>query len=193
MRALKMGAQWPLEVDQWPTERIWALKNWCFWTVLLERTLESLLDCKEIKPVNPKENQSWLFTGRTGGEAEAPILWPLDAKNWLTGKDPDAGKDWRQEEKGMIEDKMVGKRHRLNGHEFEQGRRVGVGQGSLPCCSPRDHKELDTTEQLNCIELNWEDHQSWSSYNCMKGFSGTQGQPFYSCLFKANWKGQKAR
>ena len=98
----------------------WVLNNWCFWTVVLEKTLESPLDCKEIKPVSPKGNQSWIFIGRTDAEAEAPILWPPDEKNWLTGKDPDAGKDWRQEEKGITEDEMAGWRHRLGGFEFEQ-------------------------------------------------------------------------
>ena len=98
----------------------WALKNWCFWTVVLENTLESPLDSKEIKSVNPKGNQSWIFTGRTDAEAEAPMLWPPHAKSWLTGKNPDAGKDWRQEEKGMAEDEMVGWHYWLNGHEFEQ-------------------------------------------------------------------------
>ena len=90
-------------------------KNWCFWTVVLEKVVESSLDCKEIKPVHPKGNQSWIFTGRTDAEAETPILWPPDAKNWLIWKDPDAGKDWRQEEKGRTEDKMVGWHHWLNG------------------------------------------------------------------------------
>ena len=97
----------------------WASENWCFWTVVLEKTLESPLDCKEIQPVNPKGDQSWIFIGRTDAEAEAPILWPPDAKNWLIGKDPDAGKDWRWEEKGTTEDEMVGWHHRHNGHEFE--------------------------------------------------------------------------
>ena len=95
----------------------WEPKNWCFWTVVLEKTLESLLDCEEIPPTHPKGNQSWIFIGRTD-EAEAPILWPPDAKNWLIGKEPDAGKDWRQEEKGMTEDEVVGWHHRLDGHEF---------------------------------------------------------------------------
>ena len=98
----------------------WAPKNWCFWTLVLEKTLESPLDCKEIKPVNPKGNQSQIFFGRTDHEAEAPILWPPDENNWFIGKDPDAGKDWRQEEKGSTEDEMVGWLHWLNGHEFEQ-------------------------------------------------------------------------
>ena len=97
----------------------WALKNWCFWTVVLDKTLESPLDCKEIKQVNPKGNQSWLFIGRTDAEAETPKLWPPDAKNCLTGKDRDAGKDWRQEEKGTTEDEMVGWHHWFDGHEFE--------------------------------------------------------------------------
>ena len=121
-------------------------KNWCFWTVMLKKTLQSPLGCKEIQLVHPKGNQSWIFIGRT--DAESPILWPPDAKNWLIGKDPDTGKDWRQE-KGMTEDKMVGWHHRLNEHEFEQALGVGDGQGSLACCSPWGHKESDTTEQLN--------------------------------------------
>ena len=130
----------------------WAPTNWCFWTVVLEKTLESPLDCEEIKPVNPKENESWILTGRTDAEAEAPILWPPDAKTWLTGKDPDAGKDWRQWEKWMTEDKVVGWRHQLGGHEFEQAPGVGEGQGSLVCRSPWGCKELDTTERLNWTE-----------------------------------------
>ena len=105
----------------------WALKKWCFWTVVLEKTLESLLDFKEIKPVNSKGNQSWIFIGGTDAEAEASILWPPEAKNWLIGKDPDDGKDWRREEKGTIEDKMVGWHQQLNGHEFEEAPRDGEG------------------------------------------------------------------
>jgi len=100
-------------------EECWALKNWCFWTVVLEKTLESPLDCKEIPPVHPKGDQSWIFTGRTDAEAETPILWLPDVKSWLIGKDPDAGKDWRREEKGTTEDEMAGWHHWLNGHEFE--------------------------------------------------------------------------
>ena len=107
---------WMWELDY---KESWALKNWCFWTVVLEKTLESPLDCKEIKPVHPKGNQSWIFTWRTDAEAEIPILWSPDAKNWLIGKDPDAGKDSGQEEKGTTEDEMVGWHQRLNGHEFE--------------------------------------------------------------------------
>ena len=105
----------------------WAPKNGCFWTVVLKKSLESPLNCKEIKVVNPKWNQSWRFIGRTDAEAEAPVLWPPDAKNWLIGKDPDAGKDWRQEEKGTTEDEIVGWHHQLYGHEFEQA--PGVGDG----------------------------------------------------------------
>ena len=131
----------------------WGLKNWCFWTLVLEKTLESPLNCKEIKPVNPernpKANQPWIYIGRTGAEAEAPILWPPDAKSQLIGKDPDAGKDWRQEEKGTTEDDIVGWHHWLNGHEFEQAPGVGDGQGSLACCSPWGRKESDMTELLN--------------------------------------------
>ena len=114
----------------------WAPKNWCFWTVVLEKTLESPLDCKEIQLGHPKGNQSWIFIARTDAEAEAPVLWPPDAKNWLIWKDPDAGKDWRQEQKGMTEDEMVGWHHRLYGHEFEEALEVGDGQGSLVYCSP---------------------------------------------------------
>ena len=130
-------------------EECWVLKNGCFWTVVLEKTLESPLDCKEIHPVNPKGNQSWIFIGRTDAEAETPILWPPYVKNWLTGKDRDAGKDRRQEEKGMTEDEMVGWHHRLNGHEFELNLGVGDGQGSLMCYSPWGLKESDMTEWLN--------------------------------------------
>ena len=123
--------------------------NWCFWTVELEKTLESPLDCKEIQPVHPKGNQSWIFIGRTDAEAEAMILWPPDLKYWLIGEDPDAGKYWRREEKVTTEDEMVGLHHRLDGHEFEQAPGVGDGQGGLVCCNPWGRKELDTTEQLN--------------------------------------------
>ena len=125
-------------------------KNWCFWTVVLEKTLESPLDCKEIQPVHPKGNQSWIFIGRTDAEAETPIFWPPDLKNWLIWKDPDDGKDWRQEENRMTEE-MVGWHLRLNGHEFEQALGVGDGKGSLACCSPWGYKESDTTEWLNWI------------------------------------------
>ena len=130
----------------------WVLKNWCFWTVVL-KTLESPLDCKEIQPVHLKGDQSWVFIGRTDVEAETPILWPPDAKSWLIWKDPDAGKDWRQEEKGMTEDKMVGWHHRLNGHGFGWIPGVGDGQEGLACCDSWGRKELDMTEWLNWTEL----------------------------------------
>ena len=119
----------------------WVPKNWCFWAAVLEKTLESPLECKEIKSVNPKGNQSWIFIGSTDAEAEAPILWPPDAKNWLMRKDLDARKDWRQEEKGTTKDEKVGRHHRLDGHEFEQTLGDGEGQGSLAYCSPWGCKE----------------------------------------------------
>ena len=130
-------------------KEFWELKNWCVWTVMLGKTL----DYKEIKPGNPKGNQSWVFFGRTDAEVEAPILWPPHAKNWLIRKDPDAGKDCRQEENGVTEDEMVGWHHQLNGHEFEQTLRDSGGQGSL-ACSSWGRKESDMTEWLNW--LNWE-------------------------------------
>ena len=120
----------------------WAPKNWCFWTVVLEKTLESPLDCKEIQPVHPKGNQSWIFIGRTDAEAETPILWPSDVKNSLIWKDPDAGKDWGQEEKGTTKDEMAGCHHRLDGHGFGWTPGVGDGQGGLVYCSPWGRKEL---------------------------------------------------
>ena len=124
----------------------WVLKNWCFQTVVLEKILESPLDCKEIKLANTNlGNQSQIFIGRTDAEAETPILWPPDVKNWLIWKDPDAGADWSQEEKRTTEDEMVGWHHRLYGHEFEQAPGVGDRQGGLACCSPWGHKESDTT------------------------------------------------
>ena len=120
-----------------------------FWTVVLEKTCESPLGCKEIQPVHHKVYQSWVFIARTDAEAETPILWLPYVKNWLTGKDPDAGKDWRKEEKGMTEDEMVGWHHWLNGHEFEQVLGDGVGQGSLVCCSLWSCKRSDITKQPN--------------------------------------------
>ena len=134
------------------TKDLILLETWCFWTAVLEKTLKSSVDCKEVKPVNPKVNQPWIFIARTDAEAETPILWPPDVKSWLIGKAPDAGKDRRQEEKGMTEDEMVGWHHWHNGHEFEQAPGDGEGQGSLVRCSPWDRKELDmlsdwTTQQ----------------------------------------------
>ena len=142
---------WMWQLDH---KESWAPKNWCFWTVVLEKTLESPLDSKEIKPISHKGDQSWVFIGRTDAEAETAVLWPPDVKNWLIGKDPDAGKDWRQEEKWTTEDEIVGWHHWLNGHEFEQAPGVGDRQGSLACCSPWGFKELDMTEQLNWTKQN---------------------------------------
>jgi len=146
------GHVWMWELDY---KESWAPRNWCFWTVVLEKTLESPLDCKEIKPINPKGNQSGLFVGRADAEAKAPLFWPPDVKQWLTGKDPDPGKDWRQEEKGMTEDEMVEWHHWFDGHEFEQAPGVGDGQGSLAFCSPWGRKESDnwTDIQISHIYL----------------------------------------
>ena len=127
----------------------WVLKNWCLRTVVPEKTFDSPLDCKDIKQVNPKGIQPWIFTGMIDAKAGAPILWPPDAKSQLAGKNPDDGKDWRQDEKGITEDEMVGWHHRLNGHEFQQALGDGEGQGCLTCCSPWGLKESDTTEWLN--------------------------------------------
>ena len=137
---------WMWELDY---KESWVLKNWSFWTVVLEKTLESSLNCKEVQPVHAKRDQSWVFIGRTDVEAKTPILWPLDRKGWLIWKDPDAEKDCRQEEKGKTEDETVGWHHWLDGHELEQALGDGEGQGSLACCSPWGWKESDTTEQLN--------------------------------------------
>ena len=132
----------------------WAPKNCCFWTAVLEEIVESPLDIKESQPIHPKGNQPWIFTGRTYAEAETPILWLPDVKNWLIGKDPDVGKDWRREEKGMTEDEMAGWHHWLNGRESEWTPGVGDGQGGLVCWDSWGHKESDTTEWLNWTELN---------------------------------------
>ena len=132
----------------------WVLKNWCFWTMVLEKTLESLtLDCKEIQPVHPKGNQFWIFTGRPDAEAEVPVFWPPEVKNWLIGKDPDAGKDWRQEEKGMTEDEMAGWLHWHNAHGFGWTPGVGDGQGGLRAAVHGVAKSW--TWLSNWTELNW--------------------------------------
>ena len=131
----------------------WAPKNWCFWTVMLEKTLESPLDCKEIQPVHPKGDQSWIFIRRNDAEAEIPVFWRPDVKNWFIWKDPYAWKDWRWKEKGMTEDETIGWHHWINGHEFELTPGVGDGQGGLACCDSWGRKESDTTERLNW--LNW--------------------------------------
>ena len=129
------------------------MKNWCFWTVLFEKTVESPLDCKEIQSVHPKGNQSWIFIGITDAEAETPIIWPLDVKNWFILKHPDAGKDWRWEKKWTTENEVIGWHHRLNGHEFESTLGAGDGQGGLAWYSPWGDKQLDRSEQLNWTEL----------------------------------------
>ena len=146
------GHVWMWELN---CEESWAPKNWCFWTVVLEKTLESPLDCKEIQPVYSKGDQSWVFIGRTDAEAETTILWPLHAKSWLIGKYADAGRDWGQEEKGMTEDEMAEWHNRLDGREFEWTPGVGEGQGVLACCDSWALKESDMTEWLNWTELNW--------------------------------------
>ena len=141
---------WMWELDH---RENWVLKNSCFWTAVLKKILESPLDCKEIKPVHLKGNWSWTFIGRTDAKADVLIFWLPDVKNWLIGKDPDAGKDWRQEEKGMTEVEVVGCQHRLDGYEFEQAPGVGDGQGSLACCNPWGCKELDMTVRWNWTEI----------------------------------------
>ena len=140
------GHVWMWELD---CEESWAPKYWCFWTVVLEKTLESPLDCKEIQPVHSKGVQPWVFFGRHDAKAETPVLWPPHAKSWLIGKDSDAGRDWGQEEKGMTEDEMAGWHHWLYGHESQWTQGAGNGQGGLACCNSWGHKELDMTEWLN--------------------------------------------
>ena len=139
---------WMWELDY---KEDWVPKNLCFWIVVLEKTLERPLDYKEIKPVNPKGKKSWIFIARA--DIETPIFWPPDVKNWLIGKDPDGGKDWGQEEKGMTEDEMVGWHHWLDERESGWTPGVGDGQGSLACCDSWGCKESDTTERLNWTEL----------------------------------------
>ena len=156
------GHVWMWELDY---KESWVPKNWCFWTVVLEKTLKSPLNCKEIQPVHPKGNQSWIFTGRTDAEAEAPILWPPDAKSQLIGKDPDAGKDWRQEEKRALENDMVEWYHWLNGDEFEQALGIGDGQGSLGMLwsiwSQRVRQDWAT--ELNTISYRYKFTSHWGS------------------------------
>ena len=130
-------------------EESWVLKNWYFWTVVLEKTLESPLDCKEMEPVDSKGDQPWVFLGRNDAKAETPVVWPPHAKSWLIGKDSDAGRDWGQEKKGMTEDEMAGWHHWLDGCEFEWTLGVGDGQGGLACCDSWGRKKSDTTERLN--------------------------------------------
>ena len=170
-----------------------AFELWCW-----RRLLESPLDCKEIQPVHPKGNQSWIFIGRTDAEGEAPVLWPPDVKNGLIGKYPNAGKDWKQEDKGMTEDEMFGWHHWLSGHEFEQALGVGDGQGSLACCSPCSCKESDTTEQLN-----WTEHKEsrgLHSLGLWRGWQpaeapgvGAPGSTMLGCAAAKTWDMQKGR
>jgi len=137
-------------------EESWVPKNWCFWTVVLECTLESPLDCKEIQPVHSKRDQSWVFIGRNDAKAEIPILWPPHMKSWLVRKDPDAGRNWGQEEKGTTEDEMAGWHHRLNGHEFEWTLGIGDGQGGLACCDhgfPKSQTRLSDWTELNWLQF----------------------------------------
>ena len=141
-------------------------KNWCFWTVVLEKTLESPLDYKEIQPVHSEGDQSWVFFGRKDAKTETPVLWPPHEKSWLIGKDSDAGRDWGQKEKGTTEDEMAGWHHWLDGRESEWTPGVGDGQGGLACCDSWGRKQLDTTERLNWTELNWRIGFVW-------GISGT--------------------
>ena len=155
-------------------EEGWVPKNWCFWTLVLEKTLESPLDCKEIQSVHPKGDQSWVLTGRTDAEAETPILWPPHVKSWLIGKDSDVGRDWGQEEKGMTEDEMAGWDYQLDAHEVEWTLGVGDGQGSVACCDSWGCKESDMTERLNWITLQYCGGFcctfTWSSHGCIWKF-----------------------
>ena len=149
-----------LWIESWTVKKLSA-KNWCFWTVVLEKTLESPLDCREIQSVHPKGYQSWVFIGRTDAKAETPVLWPPHVKSWLIGKDSDAGRDWGQEEKGMTEDEMAGWHHWLDGCESEWTPGVGDGQGGLACCDSWGPKESDTTERLNWSELMTQQSHYW--------------------------------
>ena len=169
-------------------KKSWAPKNRFFWTVVLEKTRESPLDSKEIKPVNPKGNQSWIFFGRTDVEAEAPILWPPDVKSWLIRKDPDAGKDWRQEEKGLTEDEMVRWHHWLNAHEFEQALGVDDGQGSLECCShgvAKSQTRLSNWGSLiRILCMNWFTCYTWWEQRCHQvAYPGEQKTGGAGCAF----------
>ena len=150
-------------------EESWEPKNWCFWTVVLEKTLESPLDCKQSQPVHSKGDQSWDFFRRTDAKAETLVLWPPHAKSWLIGKDPDAGRDWEQEEKGITENEMAGWHHRLDGHEFGWTPGSGDGQGGLACCNSWGCKESDLTEWLNwtkqlLIPIMITNYQWWCQY-----------------------------
>ena len=159
-------------------EESWAPKNWCFWTVVLEKTLESPLDCREIQPVHSEGDQPWDFFGRNDAKAETPVLWPPHVKCWLIGKDSDAGRDWGQEEKGTTEDKMAGWHHRLNERRFGWTPGVGDGQGGLACCNSWGRKKSDMTEWLNWTEL------SEYTYQC---YSLSWPHPFLPWLYPQVW------
>ena len=168
---------WMVSLTRWmwdlDCEEGWAPKNWCFWTVVLEKTLESPLDCKEIQQVHSKGDQPWVFFGRNDAKAETPVLWPPYVKSWLIGKDSDAGRDWGQEEKGTTEDEMAGWHHQLYGSEFGWAPGVGDGQGGLACCNSWDHKESDTTERLNWTEkqkvaLDWSNPVIYKNIHVIK-------------------------
>ena len=148
--AISYFTMWELDYEE-----SWVPKNWWFWTVVLEKTLESPLGCKEIQPVHSKEDQPWMFFGRNDAKAETPVLWPPHVKSWLIGKDPDAGRDWGQEEKGTTEGVMAGWHHWLDGRESEWTPGVGDGQGGLACCDSWGHKESDTTEWQNSVTPGW--------------------------------------
>ena len=156
--------------ESWTVKKAESRRIDAFELVVLEKILESPLDCKEIQPVHPKGDQSWVFTGRTDAEAETLILWPPHAKNWLIGKDPDAWRDWEQEEKGTTEDEMVGWHHWLDGHEFEWTLGVGDVQGGLECCDSWGRKESDTTERLNWTELIFCESRGKKSQNWIKNY-----------------------
>ena len=155
MGSHRVGHDWSDLAAAVAAAAVAAAARHAFWTVVLEKTLASPLDCKKIQPVHPKGDQSWVFIGRTDAEAETPIFWPLNAKSWLIGKDPDAGRDWGPEEKGTTEDEMAGWHHRLDAHEFGWTPGVADGQGGLACCDSWSRKASDTTERLNWTELNW--------------------------------------
>ena len=166
--------QWLLCPSVWNYKESW-VQNWCFWTVVLEKSLESSLGCKEIQPVHPTGDQSWVFIGKTDVEAEIPVLWPPHAKIWLIWKDPDAGKDWGQEEKETTEVEMIGWHHWLNGCGFGWTPGVGDGQGGLSCCGSWGCKESDMTKWMNWTELNWTEA------------SETEGRENSVDLYPYNW------
>ena len=161
----------------------WALKNRCFWIVVLEKTLESPLDCKEIQPVHSKGDHPWVFFGRNDAKGETPVLWPPHAKSWLIGKDSDAGRDWGQEEKGTREDKMTGWHHQLDGCESEWFPGVGDRQGGLVCFDSRGCKESDTTERLN-----WTEHHFIPVFSSLYSFQSLKRLPWAAQgLIPATW------